>query len=74
MSTFVIYRQDEDGQIYVTDIGESVGYFSGPGELKEAAKWKSEEKALEVIEWLNDPESLCGAPAKHFIQELSHDQ
>lgn len=74
MKKFTIYRQDEEGQQYVTHIGDGVGYFSGPGELEEAAKWDSEEKANEALEWLNDPETFYGTPAKHFIQELSHDQ
>ncbi|MBP3864206.1 MAG: hypothetical protein J6F32_06960 [Pseudomonas sp.] len=68
---FIIYRQDEDGPTYVTHIGDGVGYFSGPGEICEAAKWPSEEKAKEALEWLNDPLTFYGEQNKHFIRVLN---
>lgn len=67
---YMIYRQDEDGPAYVTDGPFGVGYFSGPGELEEACKWKVLEDAKGVLDWLNDPETFYGEPQQHFIQEL----
>jgi len=65
---FIIYRQDEDGPTYVTEIGDGVGYFSGPGELEEAYEWESEEKTKEVLEWLNDPETFYYESEQHFMR------
>lgn len=65
---FIIYRKDEDGPAYVTHIGDDVGYFSGPGELDEAAEWKSEEKAKETLEWLNHPDTFHGVSSQHFMK------
>lgn len=65
---FIIYREDEEGPQYVTHIGDGVGYFSGPGELDEAAEWGSEKKAKEALEWLNDPETFFGKSNQHFMK------
>ena len=66
---FLIYKIDPDsGKTYVTGIGDSVGYFSGPNDQESACDFGSQENAEKALAWLNDPETWFAPPETHFIE------
>lgn len=65
---WVVYGKEEEYNMYVTHVEDgAVGEFN---DIRGAIEFDSLEKAQEVCDWLNEPETFYHEKAEYFIKEI----